>query len=52
MFLLFSPENFEIVARLIKALRKKQISEQERLRLRSISGLAHYKRQNTAQDLA
>jgi hypothetical protein len=48
---LFNPENFEIVAGLIKARRKKQISEQERLRLRSISGLAHYKKQITAQIL-
>lgn len=45
---LFNPENFEIVAGLIKARRKKQISEKERLRLRNISGLAHYKKQNTA----
>ena len=49
---LFNPENFEIVAQLIKARRKKQISEKERLRLRNISGLAHYKKQNTAQILA
>ncbi len=46
---LFNPENFEIVAGVIKARKKKQISEQERLRLRKISGLAHYKKQNTAQ---
>lgn len=45
---LFNPENLEIVAGLIKARRKKQISERERLRLRTISGLAHYKKQNTA----
>ena len=48
---LFNPESFEIVAGLIKARRKKQISEQERLRLRNISGLTHYKKQNTAQIL-
>jgi hypothetical protein len=49
---LFNPENFEIVAGLIKARKRKQITEQERLRLRNISGLAHYKKQNTAQILA
>lgn len=49
---LFNPENFEIVAKLIKARRKRQISEKERLRLRNISVLAHYKKQNTAQILA
>ncbi len=46
---LFNPDNFEIVAGLIKARKRKQISEQERMRLRKISGLAHYKKQNTAQ---
>ena len=49
---LFNPDNFEIVAGLIKAGRKKQVTEKERLRLRNISGLAHYKKQNTAQILA
>ncbi len=49
---LFNPENFEIVAKLIKARRKRQISEKERLRLRNISVLAHYKKQNTSQILA
>ncbi len=38
---LFNPEYFEIVAGVIKARKKKQISEQERWRLRKISGLAH-----------
>ena len=32
--------------------KKEQITEKERLRLRKISGLAHYKKQNTAQILA
>ena len=49
---LFNPENFALVARLIKARRKKQVTEKERLRLRKISGLAHYKKQNTAQILS
>ena len=49
---LFNPDNFEIVAGLIKAGRKKQVTEKERLRLRNISGLAHYKKRNTAQILA
>jgi hypothetical protein len=49
---LFSPENLKIVAGLIKARRKKQVTEKERLRLRRISGLAHYKKRNTAQILA
>ncbi len=49
---LFNPEDFELVARLTKARRKKQATEKERLRLRRISGLAHYKKQNTAQILA
>ncbi len=49
---LFSPEYLEIVAGLIKPRRKKQVTEKERLRLRRISGLAHYEKQNTAQILA
>ncbi len=49
---LFNPETFEIVAKLIKARKKRQISEKERLRLRNISVLAHYKKQNTSQILA
>jgi hypothetical protein len=49
---LFNLDNFEIVAKLIKARRKKQLSDQERVRLRNISGLVHYKKQNTAQILA
>ena len=49
---LFNPEDFELVARLTKARRKKQATEKERLRLKKISGLAHYKKQNTAQILA
>ena len=49
---LFNPEDYELVARLTKARRKRQATEKERLRLRKISGLAHCKKQNTAQILA
>ncbi len=49
---LFNPDNFEIVARLIKARRRRQITKNELLRLRKISRLVHYKKQHTAQILA
>lgn len=46
---LFKPDNLEIVAGLIKARRKRQVTEPERQRLRNIGRFSHYKKQYTAQ---